>query len=149
MCGCLAPLLGTWLTTQACVLTGNRTSDPLVCRPALHPLSHTSQDCTELFVQGPALEGAELGLEPSVLSHTHLLAGVGRVGTASHCWDWKRFRLAAGRAGSGTRSPCSGPRTAAQEPLGSQWLLRGAVWTTLSPKARATRDQPSPFSRVC
>ena len=37
------PLLGTWPATQACALTGNRTSDPLVCRPALNPLSHTSQ----------------------------------------------------------------------------------------------------------
>ena len=37
------PLLGTWPTTQACALTGNQTSDPLVCRPALNPLSHTSQ----------------------------------------------------------------------------------------------------------
>ena len=28
---------------QACALSGNRTSDPLVGRPALSPLSHTSQ----------------------------------------------------------------------------------------------------------
>ena len=33
------PLLGTWLITQACALTGNWTSDPL----ALSPLSYTSQ----------------------------------------------------------------------------------------------------------
>ena len=35
MCGCLSrthPLLGTWPETQACALTGNRTSDPLVHR---------------------------------------------------------------------------------------------------------------------
>ena len=37
------PELGTWLTTQACALTGNQTSDPLVLRPTLNPLSHTSQ----------------------------------------------------------------------------------------------------------
>ena len=38
------PLLGTWPAIQACALTGNQTSDPLVfCRPALNPLSHTSQ----------------------------------------------------------------------------------------------------------
>ena len=37
------PLLETWPTTQACVLTRNRTSNPLVCRLALSPLSHTSQ----------------------------------------------------------------------------------------------------------
>ena len=37
------PLLGTWPTTQACTLTGNRTSNPLLHRMALSPLSHTSQ----------------------------------------------------------------------------------------------------------
>ena len=37
------PLLGAWPATQACALSGNRTSDPLVHRPALSPLSHTSQ----------------------------------------------------------------------------------------------------------
>ena len=40
------PLLGTWPTTQACALTGNRTSDPLVGRPVLNPLSHTSRGYT-------------------------------------------------------------------------------------------------------
>ena len=37
------PLLGTWPTTQAHDLTGNQTSDLSVHRPALNPLSHTSQ----------------------------------------------------------------------------------------------------------
>ena len=37
------PLLGTWSSTQAHALTGNRTSDPLVHRLAFSPLSHTSQ----------------------------------------------------------------------------------------------------------
>ena len=37
------PLLGTWPATQACALTGNRTSKPLVHRPALSPLSNTTQ----------------------------------------------------------------------------------------------------------
>ena len=37
------PPPGTWPATQACALTGNWTSDPLVRRPALSPLSHTSQ----------------------------------------------------------------------------------------------------------
>ena len=35
------PLLETWSATQACALTGNRTSDTLVRRLALNPLSHT------------------------------------------------------------------------------------------------------------
>ena len=39
----VAYLLGTWSTTQACALTGNQTSDPVVHRPALSPLTHTSQ----------------------------------------------------------------------------------------------------------
>ena len=43
------PLLGTWPTTQACALTGNRTSDPLFCRPALNPLSYTSQGSLYYF----------------------------------------------------------------------------------------------------
>ena len=34
---------GTWPSTQAGALPGNRTSDHLICRPALNPLSHTSQ----------------------------------------------------------------------------------------------------------
>ena len=36
-------LLGTWPATQACALTGNLTSDPLLPRLALNALSHTSQ----------------------------------------------------------------------------------------------------------
>ena len=40
------PLLGTCPATQACALTGNRTYDPLVHRPALNPPSHTSQGPT-------------------------------------------------------------------------------------------------------
>ena len=39
-------LLGTWLETQACALTGTRTGDPLVHRPPLNPLSHTSHGRT-------------------------------------------------------------------------------------------------------
>ena len=43
---CMSPL-GTWPTTQTCASTRNRTSDPLVLRPALNPLSHTSQGCSQ------------------------------------------------------------------------------------------------------
>ena len=45
----MRPLLGAWPTTQACAPTGNQTIDPLVRRPPLDPLSHTSQSTTELF----------------------------------------------------------------------------------------------------
>ena len=40
--------LGTWPETQACALTGNRTCDPLLHRPALNPLSHTSPGSVSL-----------------------------------------------------------------------------------------------------
>ena len=40
----MCPLLGTWLTTQACALTGDRNGDLLVRRLGLNPLSHTSHD---------------------------------------------------------------------------------------------------------
>ena len=46
ICVCLPlvhPQLGTWPTTQACALSGNRTGNPLVHWPALSPLSPTSQ----------------------------------------------------------------------------------------------------------
>ena len=43
------PLLGTWPATQACALTGNGTGVPLVCRPALNPLSRISQSCIVVF----------------------------------------------------------------------------------------------------
>ena len=48
VCGCPShpPPLGTWPATHACALTGNQTKDPLVCRVALNPLSHTSQGKT-------------------------------------------------------------------------------------------------------
>ena len=36
------PLLGTCPTIQACVLPRNQSGNPLVYRPALNPLSHTS-----------------------------------------------------------------------------------------------------------
>ena len=50
------PLLGTWPATQVCALTGNQTGNPLVCRSALNPLSHTSQgwystlECLEICI---------------------------------------------------------------------------------------------------
>ena len=41
----------TWLTAQASTLTGNPTGDPLVCRLALNPLSHTSQGHLPLILK--------------------------------------------------------------------------------------------------
>ena len=45
------PLLGTWPTTQACALTGNRTGNTLTHRLALSPLSHTSQSWNSSFLK--------------------------------------------------------------------------------------------------
>ena len=42
--------LRTSPATQACALTGNRTGDPLVHKPALNPLSYTSQGPSFLFL---------------------------------------------------------------------------------------------------
>ena len=43
------PTLGTWPEAQASTLTGNWTSNTLVRKPTLSPLSHTSPGTTELF----------------------------------------------------------------------------------------------------
>ena len=45
----MRPLLGTWPATQACVLSGNRTVNPLIHRPTFNPLSHTSQGYTDFI----------------------------------------------------------------------------------------------------
>ena len=47
----MCPPVGTLPATQACAPTGNRTSDPLVHRPVLNPLSHTSQGQTGIFLR--------------------------------------------------------------------------------------------------
>ena len=44
------PQLGTWPTTQASALMGNQTSEPLVHRPVLTPLSYTSQGGHQNFL---------------------------------------------------------------------------------------------------
>ena len=51
----MRPLLGTWPATQACALTENWTSDPLLCRPALSPLSLTSQGNLLFFFNSASL----------------------------------------------------------------------------------------------
>ena len=44
------PQLGAWLATQAYALTGNRTGDRSVHRPALNSLSHISQGKSQHFI---------------------------------------------------------------------------------------------------
>ena len=57
------PKLGTRPTTQACVLTGSRTGNPLVCRPTLNPLSYTSQSSFSFFKKDRALQNLTKGTE--------------------------------------------------------------------------------------
>ena len=60
------PLLGTWPTTQACALTGNQTSNPLVHRLALNPLSHTSQGEFMYILHPTSLNGNNLHNRPMI-----------------------------------------------------------------------------------
>ena len=52
MCGCFlcAPQLGTWPATQACALTENWTSDPLVCRLALNLWATPARAFSKIFI---------------------------------------------------------------------------------------------------
>ena len=59
------PLLETWPATQACALTGNRTGDLLVCRPAPSPLSHTSQGSNENILNAVFIR--EIPVETNVM----------------------------------------------------------------------------------
>ena len=71
--------MGTWPATQACALTRNQTSDPLVHRPVFSPLSRTSQgrfvflrrENSNLFL---VLKGRALGLRPPPQRQQHLLS---------------------------------------------------------------------------
>ena len=46
----MLPQVGTWPTTQACALTGNRMGDVSFHRPAPNPLSHTSWGVFFIFL---------------------------------------------------------------------------------------------------
>ena len=60
-------LLGTWPTTQACSMTGNRTGDQLVRRSVQDLLSHTSQDETALLKTHVGLNPPRSNLKPGFL----------------------------------------------------------------------------------
>ena len=56
---------GSWPATQACALVGNWTSDPLVCRLVLNPLSHnTSQGRAHAFefASAPGQQGSQMSV---------------------------------------------------------------------------------------
>ena len=69
-------LLGTWPATQACALIGNRTSDPLVPRLVLNPLSHTTSFvCMWILLFNTACwKNCPLSIEQSqLLCQNHLI----------------------------------------------------------------------------
>ena len=53
------PQLRTWLATQACALTRNRTGDLLIHRLVFSPLSHTSQGREHTFYDFSSLKSIE------------------------------------------------------------------------------------------
>ena len=64
--------LGTWPTTKAHALTGNQTNDLLVHRPALNPLSHSSQGSSlrifkAVFTLTPSHPASPWSLFPGLL----------------------------------------------------------------------------------
>ena len=66
-----ASLLGTWPTTQACALTGNRTSDPLLYRLVLNPLSHTSHGFSFFLIHYNVINTCLISCVPETLSPIH------------------------------------------------------------------------------
>ena len=67
--GCLSytPNWGTWPTTLGCAVTGNQTCSLSVCRPALSPLSYTSQGRSESSWPNPWPElESELECSPAI-----------------------------------------------------------------------------------
>ena len=80
------PLLGTWLATQACALTGNQTGDLWVHRMMHNPLNHTSQ-CSSSFV---CLCFQLLPPRPSVPLNARLVCpGNGAVSGSLHHRAWQ------------------------------------------------------------
>ena len=69
-CPLAIPHLETWLTTQPCSLTGNRTSDFSICRTMPSPLSHTSQSCELKFSLKVSYQIRMNGLLRAVKLHT-------------------------------------------------------------------------------
>ena len=61
------PLLGTWPETQARALTGNQTSNTLVRRPMLNPLSHTSHGQRRIFNNVSNIHNVLLGRKKQVI----------------------------------------------------------------------------------
>ena len=69
------PQMGPWPATQAHALAGNQTSDPLVHRPALNPLSHTSQGIKWRFINMP-LHPQDRGQFYSIFFNVILINGL-------------------------------------------------------------------------
>ena len=63
----MSPPLGTWPATQPCALTGNQTSDPLLRRHVLNPLSHTSQGLHGFYNKVHIQIWHQLSIQPRLL----------------------------------------------------------------------------------
>ena len=89
----MCPQLGTWLTTQAWSLTGNRTFNPSVRRPALSPLSHTSQG-RNFQSNGKVMPGARSQVCPcrSLCDLASQLCALGHTSHLHHGSRWHRSR---------------------------------------------------------
>ena len=77
----VCPLPGTWPATQAWVPTGNQTSDPLIRRPALNPLSHTSLGKYSYF---------KWGVRRSITKEAVSEPRLERSGEANHVQHWEK-----------------------------------------------------------
>ena len=146
MCGCLSctPQPGTWQATQACVLTGNQTGDPLVCRPALSPLSHTSQGYSQSFnylkIRVALITVTRLGI---ILQKQRLPVPFP---IRAHAWVAGPQTRHFGEATDGCFSPLQAPLEAMPE-----WVLKKGSWYSLSYKSAGRRKLPmeQPGTKEC
>ena len=88
----------SWSTTQSGSLTGNQTSDPLVCRPVLNPLSPTSQGSVDFSMSLCAL--SVLSENAVFCPYTHRIVWLGMKSEVVACfllalhvllWSGQRF----------------------------------------------------------
>ena len=100
------PQQGTWPTTQACALTGNRTSSLSDHRPALSPLSHTSQGHLLIFLFTNTYLFTYLFTSVFIYSFIHPLECLAPRGGLAACTPWCVFLSeAAAAAGGGAGGP--------------------------------------------
>ena len=64
------PQPGTWPATQVCALIGNQTSNLLVCRLALNPLSHNNRGKEGILITRDENQGGEKSLQTTLAKLT-------------------------------------------------------------------------------